>query len=101
MGHAEQAPTKSPVRKRETAAEIKARLCSTGKPIVHYAGTKYEKDVTATYCGTGSGAAATTPTKACHLSAAQHPPKIQDDFEVINPHTVGSLTIPRASIKWV
>ena len=22
-------------------------------------------------------------------------------FEVINPHTVGSLTIPRASIKWV
>ena len=23
------------------------------------------------------------------------------DFEVINPHTVGSLTIPRAGIKWV
>ena len=22
-------------------------------------------------------------------------------FEIINPHTVGSLTIPRASIKWV
>ena len=27
--------------------------------------------------------------------------RVQEYFEVINPQTVGSLTIPRASIRWV
>ena len=40
--------------------------------------------------------------RRCHSVLAGRPMScVPGYFEVIKPHTVGSLTIPRASIKWV
>ena len=36
----------------------------------------------------------------CMLLLARPMSCVQEYFDFIHPHTVGSLTIPRASIKW-
>ena len=45
--------------------------------------------------------AVAAPKVHAQVIVAQPMSCVHEHVEVINPHTVGSLTIPRASIEWV
>ena len=51
--------------------------------------------------GGEQGAADQAPMVRAHLPVCRPMSCMPGYFDVINTHTVGSLTIPRASIKWV